>query len=77
MSRGEGMEINNLRRFRKGQDFTVRGLSVSAHVSTATIVAIEHYGDVPAARTREKIATALGMSESVIWPSLEVVSDGK
>lgn len=70
------MKINNLRRFRKNQDFTVRELSVCAHVSTATIVAIERYGDVPASKTREKIATALGMSSAVIWPGPEVVSDG-
>jgi len=73
--------MNNLRRFRKHQEFTVRGLSVAAHVSTATIVAVELYGDIPAAKTREKIARALNMSAGTIWPSIEVTeevsSDGR
>lgn len=71
------MEINNLRRFRKLQGFTVRGLSVAAHVSTATIVAIELYGDIPAAKTREKIARALNVSSTTLWPTLEMVNNGK
>ena len=71
------MEINNLRRLRKLQGFTVRGLSVAAHVSTATIVAVELYGDIPAAKTCEKIARALNVSETTLWPTLEVVIDGK
>jgi DNA-binding XRE family transcriptional regulator len=64
------MESNNLRRFRRQQNFTVRELSIAAHVSTATIVAVELYGDFPSTKTRGKIARTLNMSELAIWPQL-------
>lgn len=64
------METNNLRRLRKDQGFTVRGLSVSAGISTATIVAIELYGNTPTPGTREKIARALNLRTQAIWPEV-------
>ena len=65
------MTRNNLRRIRRQQRFSIRGLSVAAHVSTATIIAVELYGAVPAARTRRKLAKALYVMELTIWPSLD------
>ena len=76
MQEAKVANFNNLRRLRKAQLFTVRGLSVAAGISTATIVAIELYGDIPSAKTREKIARTLNMGEYLIWPSLEV-TDGE
>lgn len=75
------MEIDNkLKQRRKQQGFSVRGLSVAAGISTATIVAIERYGDFPSAKTRAKLGRALNMDESMIWPHLQTpleVSDDK
>jgi transcriptional regulator with XRE-family HTH domain len=65
------MEIDNsLKRLRKQQGFSVWGLSVAARVSAATITIIERYSACPSAKTRAKLARALNVSESIIWPHL-------
>lgn len=66
------MKQNSLRKWRLKLEFSMQELAVKAHVSPATINTIERYGHFPRADTRSRIAAALGISESVIWPSLEV-----
>lgn len=50
-------------------------LAVKAHVSPATINTIELYGHFPRSDTRSRIADALGVPESAIWPPLESDND--
>ena len=68
---------NKLRTWRQKLGFTQQELVQAAGVSIATIVLIERYGHLPGEDVRARIADALGVPESVIWPSIEVVSDGK
>ena len=70
------MVVNQLRKWRLKLSYSQLKLSVAAGVSPAMVVAIERYGYLPGPDVRGRIATALGISEAVIWPSLEV-SDGK
>lgn len=69
------MRRNNLRRWRRRLEFTQTELSGLAHCSRATIIWIERLGHYPTPGVRSKLATALGISEAVIWPSLEVSDD--
>ena len=69
------MRRNYLRKWRLEMKFSMQELAVRAHVSPATINTIEHYQHYPRADTRSRIATALGISETTLWPNLE--SDGK
>jgi len=65
------MRQNYLRKWRLKLKFSMQELAVKAHVSPATLNTIEHYGHYPRADTRSRIAIALGVSKSTIWPSLE------
>ena len=65
---------NKMRAWRQKLGFTQQELTQAAGVSIATIVLIERYGHLPGEDVRGRIATALGVSESVIWPNLEVES---
>ena len=64
------MRQNYLRKWRLKLKFSMQELAVKAHVSPATINTIEHYEHYPRADTRSRIAAALGVPESVVWPSL-------
>lgn len=71
---------NKLKTWRQKLRFTQQELTQAAGVSIATIVLIERYGHLPGEDVRGRIAAALGVSETTLWPSLteaEVLSDGK
>jgi len=70
------MGQNYLRKWRLELGFSMQELAVKAHVSPATVNTIERYGHLPGEDVRARIAAAMGVSESVIWPSLGV-TDGK
>ena len=68
---------NKLRAWRQRLGFTQQELTQAAGVSIATIVLIERYGHLPGEDVRGRIAATLGVSETTLWPALEVVSDGR
>jgi len=65
------MRKNNLRRFRKKLDLSQGELAGLALCSRATIIWIERLGHYPTPGVRSKLAKGLGMTEAVIWPSVE------
>ena len=67
---------NRLRIWRKRLGFSQQELTQAASVSIATIVLVERYNHLPGDDVRKRLSKALGISELVIWPSLEV-PDGK
>ena len=48
--------------------FRQQELAVQAGISPALIVAIERYGHLPGTDVRAKLAKALGVRESLLWP---------
>ncbi|MFH1925666.1 MAG: helix-turn-helix domain-containing protein [Chloroflexota bacterium] len=70
------MRKNMLRVWRRRLSFTQVELAKTAHCSRATIILIERLKHYPTSKVRSRLATALSVSESVIWPTLEV-ADGK
>lgn len=71
------MISNELRAWRHKLGFTQQKLTQAAGVSIATIVLIERYGHLPGEDVRARIASALGVGETTLWPDVEGVSDGK
>ena len=71
------MTTNYLRKWRLKLEFSMQELAAKAHVSPATVNTIERYGHFPRADTRSRIAAAMGVSEFLIWPDQEAVTDGK
>jgi len=70
------MTVNQLR---KELHLSQLELSIQSQVSPAMIVAIERYGYKPGPAVRSKIAAALGVKESLLWPDVqsnEVVTNG-
>ena len=64
---------NNVRFYRQQLGMSLRELAIRADISTATVVAVERYGDYPGETVREKISSALGVSERAIWPEMAKV----
>lgn len=56
-----------LRAERTRRGVTLLALAIRARCSTQTIVAIERYGYVPIATTRDRLAAALEVDASAIW----------
>jgi len=71
------MRKNNLRMLRRRLGFSQVGLAEEAHCSRATIILVERLNHYPTSGVRSRLATALGVTVAVIWPSVEVVSDDK
>jgi len=71
------MKRNNLKKFRKMLGFSQVELAQRTHCSRVTIIFIERLGHYPTVGVRSRLATALGVHESVIWPTLEVVANGR
>lgn len=61
---------NKLREIRQRRGLPMLGLSVQAHVSTATLSAVEKWGYVPRDGVRQRIADVLGVTAVEIWPTL-------
>ena len=60
---------NHLKTVRTRAGMVQQDLAVRAHVSNATLVAIERYGYVPSQPTQHRIAEALGVPVATIWPA--------
>jgi DNA-binding XRE family transcriptional regulator len=60
---------------RDKRGYSQQQLSIMAGISPATLVAIERYGYVPGPWVRRKLARALRVSESRIWPGLDKNSE--
>ena len=72
------MRVNQLREYRTKLGIRQQELAVRAGVSPALLVAVERYGHLPGADVRARIAAAMGVSETTLWPGVaEVASDGK
>jgi len=67
---------NRLRELRLQRGLALWGLTARSGVAASTLSAIERHGYEPSARTRARIATALGAAVEEIWPgqALEVPS---
>lgn len=68
------MRKNILRKWRRQLKFTQAELAGAAACSRATIILIERLNHYPGSGVRSRLATALGVSEAVIWPTLEAES---
>jgi DNA-binding XRE family transcriptional regulator len=62
---------NKLRYLRSAKRMSLRELAVEAGISTSTLVAVEKYSYLPSQDIRTRIAVALGIRESLIWPVSE------
>jgi DNA-binding XRE family transcriptional regulator len=62
---------NRLRELRRGQRLPLWGLAVRAGTTPTTLSAIERWGYRPGAALCARIATALGVPVSAIWPESE------
>jgi len=62
---------NKLRELRQAQNLAQWGLAVDVGTSTAMLSAIERWGYRPGADLCERIAAALGVAVSDIWPEGE------
>ena len=65
------MTNNQCMAIRNKRGYSQQKLSIIARISPATLVAIERYGYVPGPWVRRKLARALRVSESRIWPELD------
>ncbi len=71
------MRQNQLRALRRRLEFTQSELATAANCSRATVILIERLKHYSRKEVRGRLATALGISESTIWPTLEVANDDK
>jgi DNA-binding XRE family transcriptional regulator len=62
---------NRLRELRRGQRLPLWGLAVRAGTTPTTLSAIERWGYRPGAALCPRIATALGVPVSDVWPESE------
>ncbi|MEW6143365.1 MAG: helix-turn-helix domain-containing protein [Chloroflexota bacterium] len=69
------MRKNFLRKLRRRLSYSQAELAEKAHCSRATIILVERLCHYPTRKVRNRLASALGVSESVIWPSLEASDD--
>jgi transcriptional regulator with XRE-family HTH domain len=59
---------NRLRQLRRSQELPIYGLAVRASVSPTIVSSIERFDYRPGPKVRARLAQALGVSESDIWP---------
>jgi len=59
---------NRLRSFRQARGFAIYGLAVLAQCSPTTIGAVERWDYKPTLPVRTRLAQALGVALSDIWP---------
>ena len=60
--------MNRLRAIRQAQKLSLWGLATHAKTSATTLSAIEKWGYHPGAGLRARIAAALGVQVTDIWP---------
>lgn len=61
---------SRLRSLRHAKGLTLQGLAAASHSSPTTLVFIERYGHRPGADLRHRIAQALNVDESELWPEV-------
>jgi transcriptional regulator with XRE-family HTH domain len=66
---------NKLAEIRTQSNFKLRELAIRARVSASTLSDIERYGYVPRLTTQQKIAQALDVEATIIWPETQSSSD--
>ena len=66
---------NALRALRQARGLTILGVAVPAHTAPSTIVAIEKYDYVPGRSVKERLAAALSVAVSDVWPGDDAASD--
>jgi len=59
-----------LHSLRRAKGLTLQGLAAASNSSPATLVFIERYGQRPGADLRQRIAHALNVDESELWPEV-------
>ena len=62
--------VNRLKELRAGQGMTLMGLAQAVGSTPTWLVYIEKYGHMPEADLRQRIASALGVGEGEVWPTL-------
>jgi DNA-binding XRE family transcriptional regulator len=62
------MKPNRLKGFRRERELALWGLAARSGVSASTLSAIERWDYLPTPPVRQRIADALGVEVSAIWP---------
>jgi lambda repressor-like predicted transcriptional regulator len=62
---------SQLRTIRRKHGLSLWGLAVRARTSPGTLSAIERWGYRPGTELQQRIATALGVAVTEIWPGVE------
>lgn len=60
--------ISNLRTIRLQKGLTISEVAVRSKTSQGTVVFVEKYGHTPKAETKVRLAQALDVPVSAIWP---------
>jgi len=68
---------NGVRIMRRALQLKQQELSVRAGISPAELVLIEKYHHLPGEEVRGKLSQAMGVSESMLWPELEPVTEAR
>jgi DNA-binding XRE family transcriptional regulator len=66
---------NRLRDLRREHGLALWGLAARAGVSASTLSAIERWDYLPTPPVRQRIADALGVEASAIWPECGLVGE--
>jgi transcriptional regulator with XRE-family HTH domain len=67
--------VDNVKRLRTERGLTLMGLSQAAGTTPSHLVFIESYGHMPKPDLRRRLAAALGVAESDLWPGLVVAQE--
>ena len=70
-----GSGTNRLRELRKEQGLALWGLAARTGVSASTLSAIERWDYLPTPPVRQRIAEALGVEASAIWPEFGLAAE--
>jgi DNA-binding XRE family transcriptional regulator len=68
--------MNRLREFRREHGLALWGLTARTGVSASTLSAIERWDYVPTSHVQQRIADALGVDVSAIWPECGGAREG-
>ena len=60
--------MNNLKTIRAEQGLALWGVAARARVSATTLSAVERWDYLPGPDVRRRVAAALGVDETTIWP---------
>ena len=63
-------EQNRIKELRQGLDLSQAGLAAVVQCTTPYVIFMEKHGYVPQAALRRRVAAALGVTETDVWPDL-------